>query len=221
MEMQIRGISETGLSALKEIIRSTWHYDEFSSPETASRLAEVFSAQLPDKITPFSQVAVLDGTAAGIILVKNNKDHRCALSARFQQILSIVKLYASKEGRAVSQIFQNVNEIDEQLLRGCKKTYPAELALFAVRSSCQGKGIGKKLFHSALAYLKQQGLDEFYLFTDTSCNYGFYEHQGMCRRGQREHLFQINGQTVSMNFFLYDRATVFHDAVGCNFLKLY
>ena len=70
-----------------------------------------------------------------------------------------------------------------------QKTYPAELALFAVRSSCQGKGIGKKLFHSALAYLKQQGLDEFYLFTDTSCNYGFYEHQGMCRRGQREHLF--------------------------------
>ena len=79
-------------------------------------------------------------------MVKNNKDHRCALSARFQQILSIVKLYASKEGRAVSQIFQNVNEIDEQLLRGCKKTYPAELALFAVRSSCQGKGIGKSCF---------------------------------------------------------------------------
>lgn len=216
MEMQIREYQKQDFQPLKEIIRSTWHYDEFSSPETASRLAEVFLRSCLTNYT-FSQVAVLDGTAAGIILVKNNKDHRCALSARFQQILSIVKLYASKEGRAVSQFFQNVDEIDEQLLRGCKKTYPAELALFAVRSSCQGKGIGKKLFHSALAYLKQQGLDEFYLFTDTSCNYGFYEHQGMCRRGQREHLFQINGQTVSMNFFLYDRATVFHDAAGCNF----
>ena len=93
-----------------------------------------------------------------------------------------------QRGRAVSQIFQNVNEIDEQLLRGCKKTYPAELALFAVRSSCQGKGIGKKLFHSALAYLKQQGLDEFYLFTDTSCNYGFYEHQA-CAAAARESIF--------------------------------
>ena len=185
MEMQIREYQKQDFQPLKEIIRSTWHYDEFSSPETASRLAEVFLRSCLTNYT-FSQVAVLDGTAAGIILVKNIKDHRCALSARFQQILSIVKLYASKEGRAVSQIFQNVNEIDEQLLRGCKKTYPA-------------------------------GLDEFYLFTDTSCNYGFYEHQGMCRRGQREHLFQINGQTVSMNFFLYDRATVFHDAAGCNF----
>ena len=178
MEMQIREYQKQDFQPLKEIIRSTWHYDEFSSPDTASRLAEVFLRSCLTNYT-FSQVAVLDGTAAGIILVKNNKDHRCALSARFQQILSIVKLYASKEGRAVSQIFQNVNEIDEQLLRGCKKTYPAELALFAVRSSCQGKGIGKKLFHSALAYLKKQGLDEFYLFTDTSCNYGFYEHQGM------------------------------------------
>ena len=113
MEMQIREYQKQDFQPLKEIIRSTWHYDEFSSPETASRLAEVFLRSCLTNYT-FSQVAVLDGTAAGIILVKNNKDHRCALSARFQQILSIVKLYASKEGRAVSQIFQNVNEIDEQ-----------------------------------------------------------------------------------------------------------
>lgn len=111
MEMQIREYQKQDFQPLKEIIRSTWHYDEFSSPETASRLAEVFLRSCLTNYT-FSQVAVLDGTAAGIILVKNNKDHRCALSARFQQILSIVKLYASKEGRAVSQIFQNVNEID-------------------------------------------------------------------------------------------------------------
>ena len=99
MEMQIREYQKQDFQPLKEIIRSTWHYDEFSSPETASRLAEVFLRSCLTNYT-FSQVAVLDGTAAGIILVKNNKDHRCALSARFQQILSIVKLYASKEGRA-------------------------------------------------------------------------------------------------------------------------
>lgn len=98
MEMQIREYQKQDFQPLKEIIRSTWHYDEFSSPETASRLAEVFLRSCLTNYT-FSQVAVLDGTAAGIILVKNNKDHRCALSARFQQILSIVKLYASKEGR--------------------------------------------------------------------------------------------------------------------------
>lgn len=49
-----------------------------------------------------------------------------------------------------------------------------------------------------------QRLDEFYLFTDTSCNYGFYEHQGMVRRCEKEHMFNINGQLAKMNFFIYD-----------------
>ena len=42
------------------------------------------------------------------------------------------------------------------------------------------------------------------MFTDTSCNYGFYEHQGMRRRCEKEHLFHINGKAASMRFFIYD-----------------
>lgn len=92
---------------------------------------------------------------------------------------SAKSLYSSKEGRNVSKIFKSVNGIDKKLLSDNIKTYPAELALFAVSSSCQGKGIGKMLFESALEHMKNVNLKEFYLFTDTSCNYGFYEHQGM------------------------------------------
>ena len=91
-----------------------------------------------------------------------------------------------------------------QLLNNCHKTYSAELVLFAVNPTYQGKGIGKKLFQSALDYMTRQRLDEFYLFTDTSCNYGFYEHQGMKRRCETEQLFNINGLSEKMNFFIYD-----------------
>ena len=77
------------------------------------------------------------------------------------------------------------------------------MALFAVDAACRGKGVGKMLFQSALAYMKEQDLDEFYLFTDTSCNYGFYEHQGMTRQQEKEHVFDIKGQRAKMNFFIY------------------
>lgn len=87
------------------------------------------------------------------------------------------------------------------------KSYPAELALFAVSSSCRGKGIGKILFQSALEHMDKTGLKEFYLFTDTTCNYGFYEHQGMIRRLEKEHTFNIKGQQRVMNFFIYDSST--------------
>lgn len=112
MQIQFREYQKKDFQPLKEIIRRTWHYDEFTSPKTASALAEVFLSSCLTNYT-FSQAAVLDDTAAGIILVKNIKCHRCSLGDRFKQIRAIIKLYLSKEGRKVSQIFKNVNGIDK------------------------------------------------------------------------------------------------------------
>lgn len=139
MQIQFREYQKQDFQPLKEIIRETWHYDEFSNPKTASMLAEVFLSSCLTNYT-YSQVAILNDEVVGIILVKDIKAHRCTFYNRYRQIKSIIKLYLSSEGRKVSQIFQNVNGIDRQLLSDCQKTYPAELALFAVSSSCQGKG---------------------------------------------------------------------------------
>ncbi|CVI71443.1 Acetyltransferase (GNAT) family protein [Clostridiales bacterium CHKCI001] len=203
MQVQLREYKKQDFEPIKDIIRDIWHYDEFSSPKTASKLAGVFLSSCLTNYT-FSRVAVLNGKVAGIILVKDIKKHSCPLSHRLMQAKSILSLYHSREGRKVAQIFKNVNGIDKQLLNDSKKSYSAELSLFAVSSLCQGQGLGKKLFQSALNYLKNQRLDNFFLFTDTSCNYGFYEHQGMFRRCEKEHIFNINGQSEKMNFFIYD-----------------
>lgn len=37
--------------------------------------------------------------------------------------------------------------------------------------------------------MKNRSLEEFHLFMDTNCNYGFYEHQGMIRCCEKEHIF--------------------------------
>ena len=203
MQITLREYQKEDFKVLENIIRETWHYDEFSSPRTAVKLARVFLSSCLTNHT-FSRVALMNDKPIGFILVKNIAIHRCPLKYRLKQMKSILSLYLSKEGRKVTQIFANVNGIDKRLLADVDKSYPAELALFAVDTSCRGKGIGKRLFDSALGYLKEQGLNEFYLFTDTSCNYGFYEHQGMVRRCEREHVFIIKGQQAKMNFFIYD-----------------
>ncbi len=203
MQIELRKYQKQDFNALETIIRETWHYDDFSSPKTAMKLARVFLSSCLTNYT-FSRVAVMDGNVVGIILANNTAKHKCFLSNRLLQIKSILSLYSSKEGRNVSKIFGSVNGIDKQLLNENNKVYPAELVLFAVSSSCRGKGIGKLLFQSALDYMKQEKLKEFYLFTDTSCNYGFYEHQGMKRRLEKEYIFNIKGQQAAMNFFLYD-----------------
>lgn len=203
MEITLREYRKEDFQELSNIIRETWHYDDLASPKTAQKLARVFLSSCLTNYT-FSCVALENGKPVGIILVNNKAKHKCPLGLKMQQMKAIISLAISKEGRNVSKIFESVSGIDKELLKECGTEYPAELALFAVNASCRGKGVGKRLFQAALDYMDEQQLDKFYLFTDTSCNYGFYEHQGMVRRSEREHKFNIHGQTANMNFFIYD-----------------
>ena len=203
MQITFREYQKEDFQALENVIRKTWHYDDLCSPKTAQKLARVFLSSCLTNYT-FSCVALNAGVPVGIILVNNKAKHKCPLGLRIQQIKALTALFLSKEGRGVFKIFENVSGIDKELLQECGIKYPAELALFAVDDSCRGKGIGEQLFQSALEYINQEKLDKFYLFTDTSCNYGFYEHQGMVRRKEKEHRFDVKGQTAKMNFFIYD-----------------
>lgn len=203
MNVEIREYQKQDFKAIESIIREAWSYDRFCSPQIASKLARVFLSSCLTNQT-FSRVAIMDGVPVGIILGKDIAAHRCPFSYRIKQIGAILSLYISKEGRKTAKIFEDVNGIDQQLLKECGKEYPAELALFAVSSACRGKGIGKRLFACVLDYFKEHKRKEFYLYTDTSCNYGFYEHHGMSRRCERSHSIVLDGQAQDMKFFIYE-----------------
>ena len=203
MEIVLREYQAKDFKALANIIRETWHYDDFCRPKTAAKLANVFLSSCLTNYT-FSRVALLDGEPIGIILANDKAEHRFSLRRKWKQIRAIVALFLSAEGRRVSEIFKDVNGIDQVLLEECGENYPAELTLFAVKASVRGQGVGKRLFQEALNYMEERKLERFYLFTDTSCNYGFYEHQGMVRRCSKAHLFKVKGQQAKMNFFIYD-----------------
>ena len=47
----------------------------------------------------------------------------------------------------------------------------------------------------------------FFLFTDTTCNYPFYERRGMERRGERVHTFAAKGKSGTLTMFIYDSFT--------------
>lgn len=198
-----REFEESDRLALEQIIRETWYYDRFCTPKTAAQLASIYLSSCLANQT-FTQVALVDGVPVGIIMGKNRTTHKCPFSLRLKMIKSIVKLLISKEGRKVSKIFGCVDGIDRELLSLCPTHYQGELAFFAISQNCRGKGIGKILFQKVVAYMHSQKIHHFYLFTDTSCNYGFYEHQGMKRQQEKKHRFHVNGMPEEMTFFLYD-----------------
>lgn len=136
-------------------------------------------------------------------MAKNITSHRCPFSLRLDLLLSTISLLSTREGRAVFHAFSEVERIDRELLSQCHP-YDGELAFFAVNKDCRGIGIGKMLFQKALEYMNTQKISAFYLFTDTSCNYGFYEHQGMKRQMEKKCRMKIQGQSEEFEFFLYD-----------------
>ena len=202
-QMIFREYRKTDRKALEDVIRVTWNYDKFATPKTARRLAKVYLATCLTNQT-YSRIAVIDQKPAGLILGKNIEKHRCPISCRIHQIVALTQLLMTKEGREILKFYKGVDGLDSELLSQWNKEYKGEVALFALNPEHRGKGIGKRLFECLVAYMKSQSIDAFYLYTDTSCNFGFYEHQGMIRRQQRKQNINMNGQSASMEFYLYD-----------------
>lgn len=71
------------------------------------------------------------------------------------------------------------------MLDNCSKQYEGELAFFALNEDYRGMGLGRKLFDEAKKYMEKEEIPDFYLFTDTSCNYKFYEHMGLKREKKK------------------------------------
>ena len=94
MKITLREYQKEDFQELENIIRETWHYDEFSSSETAARLARVFLNSCLTNHT-FSRVAVWNGKPVGIILCKITAGYKCPLKYRAAQIKSILSLYLS------------------------------------------------------------------------------------------------------------------------------
>ena len=84
------------------------------------------------------------------------------------------------------------------------KDYKGELSFFAVSETCRGKGLGRKLSETLVDDMRSQNIPDFYLFTDTSCNYPFYEHLGMIRRCEKKQSVKVNEERGDMTFFLSD-----------------
>ena len=52
--------------------------------------------------------------------------------------------------------------------------------------------------------MKNESIEHCYVYTDTTCNYGFYEHQGMVRRAEQTQRIWLGQESGEMTFFVYD-----------------
>ncbi|EJE4604358.1 GNAT family N-acetyltransferase [Listeria monocytogenes] len=201
-DIKYRPIKPSDYHILEDMIRKSWNYDRLGSPKLAKQLSKIYLASCLVNQT-FTSVAVFNEVPVGIIMGKNRETHRKPLRYLIRQGIAVARIAISKEGRKIGKTFQKVEEVDEILLKSIGTNFDGELAFFVVDGNQRGSGIGKQLYQQFLDYMTSENLKTFYLFTDTTCNFGFYEHQGLERLA--EETLDLPELQENMHFYLYGK----------------
>lgn len=200
-KITFRSIKASDYPALERILCDTWKYEQFCSSACARTMAKLYLASCLVEQT-FTQVALRNNEPVGVIMGKNEQEHRPSLRYIIRLVSTGILMFTKKEGRKIAKLFGGFEQIDKNLLAECKTNFDGQLAFFVVRDDQRGSGIGKQLYQSFLAYLEKEDLHSFYLYTDTKCNYKFYEHQGLIRLKETTTRLNLNTKE-EIHFFLY------------------
>ena len=210
--VHIRRMTRSDYPQLVELVSQTWYADDDADGQetpdavqdrgVASRLAAI-DAQGGLARATHAAVAERDGRIIGVILASDSArvTRTQRTRHRLRQVRLALPLLASPAGRGGLMEQLAILQADRALVRASGKTYPAESVLFLVAPESKGLGVGGRLFAHMLGTFREHGVNEYFLFTDTSCDYGFYEHKGL-RRMAVEHIDSAHGE--ALDCFLYE-----------------
>lgn len=183
---------------LKEIIADTWHFDRLTGRRGALALAGLFLC-ISLSGCGMCTVALCGGRPAGLIAGRR-KDAAGSIYFRLKSLWYRLVLLADGSAGA-AKAMSRVGQLDKELAAGLPAD-SVELTLFVTDSRYRGQGVGSRLFDRFVRYADSLS-GAFHLFTDTTCDYGFYLKRGMKNRAQTHRVMQINGRTADCEYFLF------------------
>lgn len=203
----IRPLKKQDFLPLLKIIRYTWKFDDFSSPQIAQKLSKYYLYSYLSDQTDILVAEIL-GKTVGIIMGKNISKYKIPRQYALQLLYIKFCLLFSKEGRAALKVYKGIEKLDNTLLSRTKQQYDAELSFFVVDEAYRGKGIGKTLYQNMINLMKKENLKNFYLYTDTESTYKFYEKRGMKLQHQINFTLNFYYKSWTTTFFIYDQTLV-------------
>ncbi|UDL24138.1 N-acetylglutamate synthase [Bifidobacterium pseudolongum] len=137
----------------------------------------------------WSNVAVTaEGDLAGITLARVVGQPTMFPQAHEEFLRTRALLLADPRGAATVTMLEDGFFVREGILEedsDITATTQAELELFMVNPGVRGAGVGGALWRQLLAALRSVDVRAFFLHTDSSCDFGFYDHKGLSRVAER------------------------------------
>lgn len=199
-----RELQKKDYKRIAGLIDDAFGFNEFIKDKDFLDL--VLQSYLEDCISEssFSKVAEKDGEIIGIILGSAIKDKNLLqLSDNKLNIdrADLKSFINSKEKEMTLKEFAKITDTYEEIIKGKKEDFQGCIQLFIVSRKSRGLGLGKSLLNYLFTYMKSMSVKSLYLYTDTRCNYGFYDSQNFKRINEKEIYF--DSLESSLDVFLY------------------
>ncbi|MCF2717551.1 GNAT family N-acetyltransferase [Paenibacillus sp. UKAQ_18] len=207
MNLDIRDIRKEDIEPIKAIIADTWNAKDFIEDESIINAAVtmMFISPILNRST-FGRVATLDGEVIGVIFgsrVGEATSYRLLQEDYTSELLQLLNLN-DIEQKVFVELTSMTNEANSKLIRGKENEFQGCLEFFAVSEEARGKKVGKKLFNELISYLRDTKANKIYLYTDTMCNYGFYDHNGFVRLDEKATVFNLPIGKLENTNFIYE-----------------
>lgn len=201
----IRTLRKSDYPALIDVVRRMWYseYDEKTGLLAAETDWENCLARATCAFT-----AELDGEPVALILGRVDAvDHRRPLNThRINSLRGLLRLVCAKDGLKAAGDILGILNIDEHLRKQATQTghdYSAEVVLFVLDPAARGHGLGRRMFDTLMTAFREAGVSKYFLFTDTTCDVGFYVHLGLAQVS--EYTLPTNGDgEQATSFYLYE-----------------
>lgn len=187
---------------LAEMIRDTWGYNRLSAnPEVALLMGKIYLYSCLCSQN-FNQVAVHQNLPIGIIMGCTERGPKVQIAFYQQKLMKYYKeMTRYPEGKFILDMFSGFEKLDTEMLAQTGKSYNGELVFFVTDAAVRGHHVGTALYKKFLVECHKYQCKNVYVYTDATCNFGFYEHQGFVRVNQRMH--QVHDH--QFEFYVYEK----------------
>lgn len=201
-DIEYRRLRQADFPVILKMVIDTWHYRAWVPAKLVEPLAAYFMYDMLER-SPEIYVAELAGNVVGVIAFSTDIQTTLRQTISHHRIRAISTMLQAQDSDSIVTKFVETMEMDEKLLKNQHKKYDGTINLLLVAKSCKGLGIGKKLYQRFISEMQHNGLTSFYLFTDSSSNYHFYEHFGVQKVAQAVYDWQNGDDSIEL-YYLYE-----------------
>ena len=202
-EITYRDLVKEDYPRLERIIGETWGFGRrCKDKKVAGLLEKAYWASLLSQ-ADFARAALINGRPVVVVLAKREGKGGKNFAMIFRGIFYKLRLAVNAEGRGNLKIFRELNQQNRRMFKEQGEKFDGELIYLNIMRNKKGKGLGSRLWEDAKNYIQNSGGKNFFFFTDTTCDYKFYEKKGCQRIAASEKILDMGGQRKHLEMYIY------------------